>query len=88
VQNILPVIREMGVSCANAIAAKLNARSVKAARGGRWTHVQVVAVLERVSNLSARRTIEPGGFTVPHSATVAGPVCAPGQPLAAVLALS
>jgi Recombinase len=30
---------------ANAIAAKLNERNVRTARGGTWTHVQVGAIL-------------------------------------------
>ena len=29
----------------NAIAAKLNERNVRTARGGKWTHVQVGAIL-------------------------------------------
>jgi DNA invertase Pin-like site-specific DNA recombinase len=48
--QILPIIRELranGVASANAIATKLNERRVPTARGGRWTHVQVAAVLER-----------------------------------------
>ena len=48
--NVLPVIREIqehGASSHNAIAAKLNGRNVKTARGGRWTHVQVKTVLGR-----------------------------------------
>jgi DNA invertase Pin-like site-specific DNA recombinase len=46
--NVLPIIEEIersGVTSHNAIAAKLNERNVKTARGGRWTHVQVGAVL-------------------------------------------
>lgn len=48
--NVLPVIREIqagGAASANAIAAKLNERGVKTARGGKWTHVQVGAALAR-----------------------------------------
>jgi DNA invertase Pin-like site-specific DNA recombinase len=48
--NVLPVIRELqaqGVTSHNAIAAKLNERGVKTARGGKWTHVQVAAALSR-----------------------------------------
>lgn len=48
--NLLPVIREIqaaGTTSANAIAAKLNERRVPTARGGRWTHVQVAAVVAR-----------------------------------------
>jgi hypothetical protein len=46
--NVLPIIREIekaGATSLNAIAAKLNERNVSTARGGRWTHVQVGAVL-------------------------------------------
>jgi DNA invertase Pin-like site-specific DNA recombinase len=46
--NVLPIIEEIeraGVTSHNAIAAKLNERSVPTARGGRWTHMQVAAVL-------------------------------------------
>src|SRR5262249_31700382 len=48
--NALPIIREIersGARSLNAIAAKLNERNVQTARGGRWTHVQVRAVLAR-----------------------------------------
>lgn len=48
--NVLPVIREIqagGVSTRAAIAAKLHERKVPTARGGRWSHVQVGAVLGR-----------------------------------------
>jgi DNA invertase Pin-like site-specific DNA recombinase len=48
--NVLPVIREIqatGVTSHNAIAAKLNERHVRTRRGGKWTHVQVAAVLGR-----------------------------------------
>lgn len=48
--NVLPVIREIqaqGATSNNAIAAKLNERGVKTARGGKWTHVQVGAALAR-----------------------------------------
>ena len=34
-----------GATSHNAIAAKLNERSVRTARGGVWTHVQVGAIL-------------------------------------------
>ena len=34
-----------GATSNNAIAAKLNERNVKTARGGSWTHVQVGAIL-------------------------------------------
>jgi hypothetical protein len=48
--NALPIIREIeraGARSLNAIAAKLNERNVQTARGGRWIHVQVRAVLAR-----------------------------------------
>jgi DNA invertase Pin-like site-specific DNA recombinase len=46
--NVLPIIEEIeraGVTSHNAIAAKLNERNVRTPRGGKWTHVQVGAVL-------------------------------------------
>jgi DNA invertase Pin-like site-specific DNA recombinase len=46
--NVLPIIEEIersGVTSHNAIATKLNERNVRTARGGKWTHVQVGAVL-------------------------------------------
>jgi DNA invertase Pin-like site-specific DNA recombinase len=46
--NILPIIEEIersGITSHNAIATKLNERNVRTARGGKWTHVQVGAVL-------------------------------------------
>ena len=46
--NVLPIIEEIeraGVTSHNAIAAKLNERNVRTARGGKWTHVQVGSVL-------------------------------------------
>jgi Recombinase len=46
--NVLPIIEEIeraGVTGRNAIAAKLNDRNVRTARGGKWTHAQVGAVL-------------------------------------------
>src|SRR3982074_2302168 len=46
--NMLPVIRELqaaGAISHNAIAGKLNARNVPTARGRKWSHVQVAAVL-------------------------------------------
>ena len=48
--NVLPVIRELqqaGITSHNRIAAALNDRGVRTARGGRWTHVQVGNVLAR-----------------------------------------
>jgi len=46
--NIRPIIEEImraGATSHNAIAAELNKRNVKTARGGTWTHVQVGAIL-------------------------------------------
>jgi DNA invertase Pin-like site-specific DNA recombinase len=46
--NVRPIIKEImraGATSHNAIAQKLNERNVKTARGGRWTHVQVGAIL-------------------------------------------
>jgi hypothetical protein len=48
--NVMPIIQEIergGATSCNAIAAKLNGRHVRTARGGKWTHVQVAAVLAR-----------------------------------------
>ena len=46
--NVRPIIDEIvraGAISHNAIAAKLNERNVRTARGGVWTHVQVGAIL-------------------------------------------
>ena len=46
--NVRPIIDEImraGATSHNAIAAKLNERNVKTARGGTWAHVQVGAIL-------------------------------------------
>lgn len=48
--NVLPVIRDIqagGASSNTAIAAKLNERNVPTARGGKWAHVQVAAIIGR-----------------------------------------
>ena len=48
--NVLPVIREIqahGAVSQEAIAAKLNERKVPTARGGKWRHSQVAAVIAR-----------------------------------------
>jgi DNA invertase Pin-like site-specific DNA recombinase len=47
--NVLPIIRPLqrGGTSNNAIAGQLNERSVKTARGGKWTHVQVGNILAR-----------------------------------------
>jgi DNA invertase Pin-like site-specific DNA recombinase len=50
-ENAAPVIREIqnsGVPSLRGIAAVLNARGVRTARGGRWAATQVGAVLARV----------------------------------------
>ena len=50
--NVLPVIRDIqkgGATSANAIAARLNERKIATRRGGRWSHVQVAALLERAA---------------------------------------
>jgi DNA invertase Pin-like site-specific DNA recombinase len=49
-ENLMPTIREIktaGTISNAAIAAKLNERKIPTARGGRWTHVQVGAILAR-----------------------------------------
>ena len=46
--NVQPIIDDImrgGTINHNAIAAKLNERNVRTARGGTWTHVQVGAIL-------------------------------------------
>lgn len=48
--NVLPIVRELqssGIKSHAALAAVLNARGVPTARGGRWSHVQVGAILAR-----------------------------------------
>jgi DNA invertase Pin-like site-specific DNA recombinase len=47
--NVLPIIQSLQQKevSNNAIAARLNERNVKTARGGKWTHVQVGNVLAR-----------------------------------------
>jgi DNA invertase Pin-like site-specific DNA recombinase len=58
--NVLPIIREIekaGAASLNAIAAKLNERNVPTARGGRWTHVQVGAVLRPFADGAASAVV-------------------------------
>jgi hypothetical protein len=59
-ENAVPVIRqvqESGVTSLRGIAAALNARGVRTARGGRWAATQVGAVLKRAtSGADARST--------------------------------
>jgi DNA invertase Pin-like site-specific DNA recombinase len=48
--SVLPHIGELqraGVTSLNGIAQALNAREIKTARGGQWTHNRVKAILER-----------------------------------------
>jgi DNA invertase Pin-like site-specific DNA recombinase len=54
--NVRPIIDEImaaGATSHNAIAAKLNERNVRTARGGAWTHVQVGAILHPFAGASA-----------------------------------
>jgi DNA invertase Pin-like site-specific DNA recombinase len=54
--NVRPIIEEImraGVTTHNAIAAKLNERNVKTARGGTWTHVQVGDILHPFDGANA-----------------------------------
>ena len=54
-ENVAPVIREVratGVASLRGIAAVLNARGVRTARGGRWAATQVGAVLARAAQAS------------------------------------
>jgi DNA invertase Pin-like site-specific DNA recombinase len=50
--NVAPIIREIqssGVASHRGIARALNARGIATARGGKWTAVQVNAILQRVA---------------------------------------
>ena len=52
-ENTVPVIRKVqasGVASLRGIAAVLNARGVRTARGGRWAATQVGAVLARAAD--------------------------------------
>jgi len=54
-ENVGPVIREIratGVASLRGIAAVLNARGMRTARGGRWAATQVGAVLARAAQAS------------------------------------
>jgi DNA invertase Pin-like site-specific DNA recombinase len=54
--NVMPIIREIqasGHTSQNAIAGQLNARKVATARGGKWTHVQVRQILDRMPERDA-----------------------------------
>jgi DNA invertase Pin-like site-specific DNA recombinase len=53
-ENMMPVIREIraaGATSNAAIAEKLNERRIPTARGGKWAHVQVGAILNRMAGL-------------------------------------
>ena len=68
-QNAAPLIQQVqnsGVASLRGVAAALNARGVRTARGGQWAATQVGAVLRRVEreNLNAQRTT--GGLGKPH----------------------
>ena len=54
--NVRPIIEEImraGATSHNAIAQQLNARNIKTARGGIWTHVQVGAILHPFADARA-----------------------------------
>jgi DNA invertase Pin-like site-specific DNA recombinase len=53
--NVRPIIDQIiaaGATSHNSIAAKLNERNVRTARGGTWTHVQVGAILHPFGGVS------------------------------------
>jgi len=52
VRPIIDEIVRAGAISHNAIAAKLNERNVRTARGGVWTHVQVGAILHPFAGAS------------------------------------
>jgi DNA invertase Pin-like site-specific DNA recombinase len=55
--NVLPVIQKIkasGVTSLRAIAAELDARGIRTARGGKWAAQQVRGILQRTDNLEAR----------------------------------
>jgi DNA invertase Pin-like site-specific DNA recombinase len=47
VRPIIDDIRRSGTISHNAIAAKLNERNIQTRRGGKWSHMQVKAILNR-----------------------------------------
>ncbi|PZR07782.1 MAG: resolvase [Azospirillum brasilense] len=58
-ENVAPIIRQVqasGVGSLRGVAAALNARGVRSARGGRWAATQVKTVLARVSDDRRRET--------------------------------
>jgi hypothetical protein len=55
---VVPIIHQVqasGVTSLRGVAAALNARGVRSARGGQWAATQVGAVLARVSPAGASR---------------------------------
>ena len=61
-ENIAPIIQQIrasGIVSLRGVAAALNARGVRTARGGRWAATQVGAVLARAGR--ARSTTNPSG---------------------------
>jgi hypothetical protein len=61
--GVLPIIEEIewaGIISHNAIAAKPNERNVRTARGGKWTHVQVGAVLRPFAKARPSRSVPSG----------------------------
>jgi len=57
--NVRPIIDEIiaaGAMSHNAIAAKLNERNVRTARGGAWTHAQAGAILHPFAGAGAAMT--------------------------------
>jgi hypothetical protein len=57
-ENVAPVIHQVqasGVRSLRGVAAVLNARGVRTARGGRWAATQVGAVLARIGPIGADR---------------------------------
>jgi hypothetical protein len=65
---VLPIIEEIecaGITSHNAIAAKLNERNVRTARGGKWIHVQVGAVLRPRRDMGTTELVPPRRFIEP-----------------------
>jgi DNA invertase Pin-like site-specific DNA recombinase len=55
--NVLPIIQKIkasGVTSLRAIAAELEARGIRTARGGKWAAQQVRGILRRADNLVIR----------------------------------
>lgn len=54
-------LQAAGCESLRAIAAELDARGIPAARGGKWSAVQVSRLLERVNASTAERSSRPFG---------------------------